>query len=335
MIDLSIIIVNYCCWDSLKKCLLSINEIAQHKVTFEVIIIDNSPVTDLLNEFTKEFENFIFYKNDFNLGFSNGCNKGASLANGNYLLFLNPDTIVSQSSIELLVSAAKENSDYGIISCQPTNINGKNQDINKFFPSLATFSGISRIIYRLFNKNKLNEKFQSRENKVFPDWVSGCILLIEHSFFNKIGEWNEDYWLYYEDVDICKKTQNLGKKVVVLQQTSIIHQHGKSTRINLKTKALTKTEVLISRHVYISNHFRGFYKNIFQFIIVLSTITEKFILALISTFLFFIPKLRVNRVIFMNLLKYYIKVPINNSWLSSRSANFHQNKEIALQVAKN
>jgi hypothetical protein len=331
MEDLSIVIVNYCGWDSLKKCLESIKKITQQNFTFEVIIVDNSPKTILFNQFSKEFENFKFYKNTENYGFANGCNKGASLANGNYLLFLNPDTIVSKESIELLVLEAKQNSDYGIISCQTTNGNGKSQDINKLFPSLATFSGFSRIIYRLFNNYKLRKKFQPKENKVFPDWVSGCVLLIEKNIFNKIGGWNEDYWLYYEDVDICKKVHDLGKKVVVLQQTSIIHQHGKSTRINLITKALTKTEVLISRHVYINNHFTGFYKNLLQFITVLSTITGKLLIAIISTFLFFIPKLRINWLIFGNIITYYSTVFIYKSWLSNRSINFSENKELALQ----
>lgn len=324
--DISIIIVNYCSWGLLKNCLLSLQTIDQNEFTSEIIIIDNSLNNNKLNEFKKQFPNFLFYANNANNGFSHGNNLGVKKAKGNYYLFLNPDTIISKTAILNLFNAAKSNDNFGVVSCQQLNENGKKQGIQKFFPTEFTLFGITRSLFRLFNKKNLNEKFSIQKEQVFPDWASGSILLISKIWFEKVNGWSEDFWLYYEDVDICKRIHILGGKILVLQNTSITHKHGGSSRINLELKALTKAEVIISNHVYIDKHFKGISRYFFQIILMLTILTEKFLLAILVLLLFFIPKFKMNIILFYKLAQYYMHVPLNRSWLSPRSVNFAYNK---------
>tara|TARA_R110001583_G_scaffold18633_1_gene73902 strand:+ start:913 stop:1914 length:1002 start_codon:yes stop_codon:yes gene_type:complete len=322
--DITIIIVNYCSWGLLENCLQSLQIIKHQDFTFEVIVVDNSLDEKKLNEFKQQFSNFIFYANKANTGFSHGNNLGVKKAKGNYYLFLNPDTIISKAALFNLYNAAKNNNDLGVISCQQINENGIKQDIRKLFPTIFTHFGISRALYRLFNKKQLNKKFSTNKEQVFPDWASGSILLIPKIWFDKVNGWSEDFWLYFEDVDICKRIKNLGGKIVILQNTLITHKHGGSSRINLELKALTKAEVIISNHVYINKHFKGIYRSIFHFILMLTILVEKFLLAILGTLFFFIPKLKMNVVLFSKLITYYLQVFLKGTWISQRAVNFQQ-----------
>ena len=120
-------------------------------------------------------------------------------------------------------------------------------------------------IVRAINGKQLRKNIIRKNNILFPDWVSGAVVLISINWFDKIQGWNEDYWMYFEDVDLSKKVADLGGEIALLENVEIIHNHGGSSRINIKTAAITKTEVLISKHVYINNHFKGFQYFLIQY----------------------------------------------------------------------
>ena len=122
--DISIIIVNYKSWAHLQNCLLSLEGIDQDSFSFEVIVVDNHSNDNTLDGFSKEFPAYKFVSNTGNYGFSSGNNFGAQQASGEFLLFLNPDTILKKSAILTMLQLAKENSDYGIVSCTKLNTKG-------------------------------------------------------------------------------------------------------------------------------------------------------------------------------------------------------------------
>ncbi|MDX5583432.1 MAG: glycosyltransferase family 2 protein [Aureibaculum sp.] len=321
-IDISIIIVNYKSWAHLKQCLLSIIKIVDKDLKFEVIIIDNDSNDDKLDKFSDQFPAFTFVLNTGNNGFSNGCNAGAKVAKGEFLLFLNPDTIISKKALKTLFNTAKRYPEYELISCNKTNSKGELEKVSKPLPSFITLFGLTRSIYRLFNKKLLLKSVSNEDNIVFPNWLSGSLILMSKEWFYKLEGWNEDYWMYYEDVDISKRTIDLQGKIALAKDTSIIHNHGGASRINVKTTALTKSEVIISRHIYIRNHFKGGVKFLSQLLLAMIVLIEKFILAVFGLFLFFKPKLLVNVYLFINMLKYYFQAIINRTWLSKRSMNY-------------
>lgn len=320
-IDISIIIVNYKSWKHLENCLESLDKIFSKDFSFEVVVVDNCSSDNMFKVFKNKFLQFNFFENTGNNGFANGCNLGAKKAKGNYFLFLNPDTIISEEPLLKMYSFLKENKRIAVVSCNQLNTNGFYEKNVRFFPSFSTLFGV----FRAINKKKLNSKFSLKNNVLYPDWVSGAVLLINKIWFDKIGGWDEDFWMYYEDVNLSKKVSNLGGRVAVLTDTEIIHNHGGSSRINIKTASITKTEVLISKHVYIRHNYTGIKHFILQFLVVIHNLIEKFLVAAIGVLFFFIPKLRLNVYLYFNLIKYYVSSLLEGTWLSYRSLN-HPNK---------
>jgi GT2 family glycosyltransferase len=321
-LDISIIIVNYRGWKALDECLESIELIISKTFAFEVIIVDNFSNDGQFPVFKQKYSKFTFIENSGNNGFSNGCNFGASIATGNHFLFLNPDTKLTLEALETLLKTAVSHPEIGILSCLQINENDVFYKQNNLFPALGRFFGISRAIFRQLNKSKLEKRFNTTTDLFYPDWVTGAVVFISRNWFDKIKGWNEDYWLYFEDVDLCKKVFDSGGKVAVTRKATIFHQHGGASRLNVKTKALTKTEVIISKHVYISNQFSIGIQIYLQSLLIIGVLLEKTILSVLSLFLFFIPKLKVNRLMFKNLFVYYFNALQKQTWISPRAMNY-------------
>jgi GT2 family glycosyltransferase len=321
-LDISIIIVNYRGWKALNECLDSLKVISTSVLSFEVIIIDNHSNDGELVKFKNKFPKFNFIENSGNNGFSNGCNLGANFAKGEFLFFLNPDTTITEDALETLWKAGTQHPEIGILSCLQIDENNKYYNLKNLFPALGRFFGISRSIFKILKADYLQNKFATKDDLFYPDWVTGAVIFMNQSWFDKVNGWNEDYWLYFEDVDICKKVTEKNGKIAVTTKATIFHKHGGASRINIKTKALTKTEVIISKHVYISNHFCFIEKIILHFLLITGTLLEKTLLSIMSLALFFIPKLKVNRLILLKMVSYYFNALLNQTWISPRAMNY-------------
>ncbi len=227
---ISIIIINYFQLDLLKKCVESI----YHKVSsypFEVILINNSAEEDI-SFFENEYSNLKVVVNG-NYGFSNGNNLGARNSNGEYLLFLNPDTELKTDPFVRLIPEF-EKTKFGAVGLKLYNPDGSFQ---LSFGNELDFNG------EIKNKHE-EEKFYEKDmdfilekeysyNEVrFVDWVTGAALFMQKSVFEKIKGWDERYFLYYEDTDLCKRLRESGLPVFFFPFTKIIHHKGENTNKN-------------------------------------------------------------------------------------------------------
>jgi len=321
-IDISIIIVNYKGWESLRNCLKQLVKISSNSFKYEVIVVDNCSNDGQLEYFLAGFKSVNFYKNTGNNGFANACNYGAKMAKGKYLLFLNPDTLANSLVIEALLQTAQQHVDYGIISCQQIDKNNKSYNHNRLFFAPSRMFGLQKALYKKIHQSELKQRFSKSKKIIFPDWVSGSVVFISRKWFDKVAGWSEDYWMYFEDVDLCKKVTVVGGKVALIKTQKIIHAHGGSTRANYEIKALTKSEVIKSRHVYIHKHFNGFIRFYMQFTIMTNQIISKFFLGFIGLVFFFIPKFKVYRLLAGHIFKYYARLPFKHQWLSKKSVNY-------------
>ncbi|PRZ24018.1 glycosyltransferase family 2 protein [Flavobacterium granuli] len=322
MVDISIIIVNYKSWNDLKDCLKSIVSIDSNRFTIETIVVDNQSNDGRIEDFRTLFPSVFFIENSGNNGFANGCNMGASIAKGNYLFFLNPDTIITENAIYELWNTSSGNSNLGIICCTQINESNKKYNEIRFFPSLKTLFGLSRALLKLIKKRNIKLNYNPEKEIIFPDWATGAVIFMSKDWFTKVKGWTEKYWLYFEDVDLCKKVRDKGGKIGLIRSVFIIHKHGGASRINIKTKALTKTEVLISQHVYFNEHTRGLENFTIQFLLITSILIEKTVLASLGLVFFFIPKLKVNILILKNLIRYYSNAVIKGTWISPRAMDY-------------
>jgi GT2 family glycosyltransferase len=324
--DISIIIVNYRGWNALDECLESIDSINSETFSFEVIIVDNFSNDGQFPVFNQKYLKFTFIENTGNNGFSNGCNFGASIASGNHFLFLNPDTKLTLEALDTLLKTSVLHPEIGILSCLQINENDVFYKQNNLFPAFGRFFGISKSIFRKLKSTKLEKRFNNKNDLFYPDWVTGAVVFISREWFNKIKGWNEDYWLYFEDVDLCKKMYNSGGKVAVTRKATIFHMHGGASRLNIKTKALTKSEVIISKHVYVNNQFSTAAQFYLNSLLIIGVLLEKTLFTALSLFLFFVPKLKVNRLMLINLSVYYFSAIQKQTWMSPRASNYLKSK---------
>jgi GT2 family glycosyltransferase len=225
-----------------------------------------------------------------------------------------------ESEVEKLLGIAKQNIDFTIISCRQQNEKGRESVAFGEFPSITNLTGLQRAIFKRHPSDFRNQKSAI----ILPDWISGSVMMIRNETYRKLGGFDEDFWMYFEDVDLCKRVSNMDSRIAFCNNIIIEHNHGGSSRINLKTTSLTKTEVHISRHVYISKHKTALEKLLIQTFLVLNNLLSGGIMALLGLLLFFIPKVFSRTMIYSRLIRYYAGALLRMSWISPRSANFHK-----------
>ena len=241
--DLSIVTVNFRSWDKLARLVASLPPC-------EVIVVDNVSGDGLLPAFPAAHPHVRFIENDGNWGFADGCNVGAREASGEFLLFLNPDAEDPGGGIAKLLAVARAHPEAAIFTARQVDEAGHGQKAFDVFPSLATLFGFARALIR---KDPRRERAAYRE----IDWVSGSALLIRRSVFVSLGGFANGFWMYSEDVDLCRRARNAGHRVAFVGEATLVHAHGGATRRDSATSALTRSEVVISRHYYASRHFGG------------------------------------------------------------------------------
>jgi GT2 family glycosyltransferase len=188
------------------------------------------------------------------------------------------------------------------------------------FITIGMLTGPGRAIARLLNGKNVGPGIS--ENLILPDWISGSVIMIKSTFFKELGGFDEDFFMYFEDMDLCNRARRLGSEIFYFTNITIRHNHGGSSRINSKISAITKTEVAISGHIYISKHLEGFRKVLAQILLVINNLVFGIINALFGIVLFFKPKLFVKTMVLAMLARYYIFALLRKTWRSPRSINY-------------
>lgn len=254
MTSLSIVIVSYRCWQRLDACLQSIQ--AQSLDFLEVIVVDNHSNDGKIAPFMQAHTTVHFIQQDFNGGFAQACNKGASIANGEWILFLNPDTILEPDTLSPLIQKTNSEPDWKLIGIKQLDEKGKDTYPFGLFLQWWNVWPPIRSIQRLIGGKKYSKKQWSADSISYPDWISGSFVLIRASDIKTIGGWDERFWMYCEDMDLSKAAEKLGWKRVMYNEIKCIHSHGGSSRINPKVKAITKSAVILSNFKYINKHMK-------------------------------------------------------------------------------
>lgn len=267
------------------------------------------------------FPAFTFILNSGNNGFSNGCNLGAAKSTGSVLLFLNPDTIVTSEALFDMLVEVRVRPEYSIVSCGQIREDGsKDRPYGKFL-TFFTLTGWQRTIRRLYF-GKIENLIRQTKHYIYPDWVSGSVIMIKRSSFFALGQWDDDFWMYFEDVDLCHRAKLRNGEIVKLRNCVIRHIHGGSSRINPQITALTKTEVQISRHLYISKYEDYWCASCMHSLLILDSLLLGLLPSLLGLLFFFVGKLNIYTQIYFRLVNYYFGVLKTGRWISKRSVNY-------------
>jgi GT2 family glycosyltransferase len=222
--DLSIIIVNYNTKDLLASCIDSILK-SNPKVSFEIIVVDNAS-TDGSAQWLEKAQGgkirSILHKK--NLGFSKANNSGIKKAVGQYILLLNSDTHVKRGAIDTLVEFAKHTPGTGAVGSKLLNPDGTTQS------SVFRLPDLTRTIkqYWLGKKHLLDKYAPHGDKPSLVESVVGAAMLITPRARKEAGLLDERYFMYFEDLDYCRKLSNVGLKVYYLPGSEVYHLHGAS-----------------------------------------------------------------------------------------------------------
>lgn len=226
--DISIVIVSYNCLEPLKACLNSIE--FQNGPLAEVIVVDNASV-DGAEAYLKSTGLKVIFPGK-NIGFGAGVNLGAKSATGTYLFFLNPDTELPPDVLAELMKFASLNPDFGLISGLLLDNSGQIQISAREFPSRRDFlfgRGTPFFKLGLTGEKKAGYISEIGDKPRQVPAVSGTALFVRRELFERLGGFDERFFMYLEDIDLCRRIAAEGRSVWVLPSAKILHSWRKSS----------------------------------------------------------------------------------------------------------
>ncbi len=249
--DVSVIVVNYRSREKTRGCLLSLRKADFSGILHEIIVVDNSEENDFDEAFRKEFPEATFLWSGKNLGMGSGNNCGARDAKGSFFLILNPDTVIRPDVVRVLFNFMKDREDVGIAGPKLLNPDGTLQYSCLRFPKLwtpilrRTFLG--RFAPRHLGRYLMTDFDHGSERNV--DWMIGSCLMIRADFYRKAGGFDERFFMYFEDIDLCRRSWRGGLRVVYYPRAVVVHDHARgSARMRWFIAPFTST--LAREHIW-------------------------------------------------------------------------------------
>ena len=231
--DVAIIILNYNSSHYTLACVNSIyNEKLSNLIDFEVIVVDNNSDSkdyDYLKRNLQKHANLKIKRNEVNSGFGGGNMFGFSFSYSRYTLFLNNDTLINKTTISDLYNYMEQHPEVGVCSAQNYDTNGN------FVPSFDHFKGIRKLLLgrsflEYFFSNTHPKRKLKHNRPIEVDFINGACMFFRTTVFTKVGGFDTEIFLYFEEMDICQRIKHIGYKNVLLGNTSIIHDQGGSTQ---------------------------------------------------------------------------------------------------------
>ena len=245
---LSIIIVTWNTAKITQKCVQTINKYLDNP---EIVVVDNGSKDNTVELLSKE-KNVKIIKNNANLGFSKGNNIGLKHASNEYIVFMNSDIELIDDSINNLLDYFIGKNNIGIIG--PKFLNPDHSPQASVFPKQSIINAFKEFY---LNKKHTYTKYIPNTESPIKVWaISGGFILTRKSFFESIGSWNEKYFFYFEDMDLCRKVNKISKDVVYYPLCQIIHRHGASG-VNLTNPDNQWRRLIpssIKYHGYLNHH---------------------------------------------------------------------------------
>lgn len=231
MPQLSVIILNFNTFVHMKTCVDSLVRMYEKEITqglFEIVLVDNGSTDESYKKLSEAFSQRKYVcviKNEHNLGFAKGCNQGAKTAKGAYVLFLNSDTVVSDRGFLDLLSYCEGHPETGVVGGRLVGVDGR---VEK---SAGRFYSLPITILELVLGDFLALSRYSPKKEEDVDWVSGGCMMVRKKLFDELGGFDEGYFMYLEDMDLCLRVRQKGYAVHFSPACRVTHVgQGSSSR---------------------------------------------------------------------------------------------------------
>lgn len=312
---LSVIIINYNLEEEINNCLNSLlktlDKVEKLSQSFEIIIVDNNSPNKSLSLLEEKYksEKIHFFYSEKNLGFGKGCNLGASKAKGEFLLFLNPDTIVEEDIFTTIIDLFKSEKKIGIIG-------PKQQTRKPFFDFSAGF--YPNIFFELLNLFGLGVFFEgflvnlltkfSSKDFFNVYWILGAAIFIRKDLFDTIDGFDKDYFMFFEEVDLCRRVYRRGYKIVYYHKLKIHHIGSVSGKRNY---FLYTVRTYASKYLFLTKHYKFPLKQILITLLHIQLISQIIIWSLLSPFSFDKSKQKIRSFLYLISHKLQNEIDIN------------------------
>jgi len=231
--QLSVIILNYNVRYFLELCVLSVQE-ALLNIDAEIIVVDNNSSDDSCEMMKSRFPNVKLIENATNSGFPKGNNIGVAQAKGDYICILNPDTVVAEDTFEKILAFAEKQTNLGILGCKL--IDGTGNFLLESKRGVPTpWVAITKIfgLYQFFPKSSVFNRYYAQhisENETGKvDILVGAFMVIKRDLYLEVGGFDENCFMYSDDIDLSYMVLKKGKSNYYFHETSVIHYKGEST----------------------------------------------------------------------------------------------------------
>ena len=249
--DVSIIIVNYNTKKLLQNCIQSIFEKTVN-LSFEVIVIDNASSDGSQEMVINYFPKVVLLASQENMGFGKANNLGVTMSNGNYLFFLNSDTLLLNNAVKIFYDFFESNNNKGFSIAGSVLLDSDLVPVHSSgcFPS--QYSVLKEVFCNYVNVGKYFKSIQERlffdDDDCFEvDYITGANLFIKKNVFNLVGGFDPDFFMYYEDTDIQKRMQKLELKRILINGPKIIHLEGGSNSFPVFS---AKRRIMVTNSLY-------------------------------------------------------------------------------------
>ncbi len=226
---ISFIIVS---WNTCEKTCACVASLRKYMPEHELIVVDNNSADDSCEQLKERFPDVKLIENNDNRGFGTANNQGAEIATGDVYCFINSDAELPDESLGRLAGLLLQNPSIGATGPRVIRGDGTFEYSYGRFPTYGAC--LVRFGFEFFLPFKTlfdaREKYWRRRfrSALQVDWVSGCCLLMHAGLFKEMGGWDERYFAYFEDVELCRRVSHAGNKVVYDPQATIIHHHKAS-----------------------------------------------------------------------------------------------------------
>jgi GT2 family glycosyltransferase len=231
-IELSIIIINWNSAGYLRECIASIYAHTA-QMLFEIIVVDNASFDGAREMLRQEFPEVIFIQSNQNVGFSKANNLAYEKSSGSALLFLNPDTVVLNSAIAMMYSHLNSSPRIGAVGSGVLNTDLSLQThYVQAFPTILNQVLVSESAKRMFPKSSLwglRPILEYDGHPVDVEVIAGSCVMVKREVFEETGRFDEDYFMYSEDVALCFAIRKCGYQIHYVREASVIHHGGKSS----------------------------------------------------------------------------------------------------------
>jgi len=232
--DLSVVIVNWNVRDLLRCCLHSVQaEVAAADVAAEIIVVDSASTDGSPRMVQAEFPQVHLIASQQNLGYAGGNNTGVAAASGRYLFLLNPDTELEAGALARMLAYMEVHPAVGALGPQLLWPDGSTQSSRRRFPTRGSLFWESTLLAQWFPRNRHLRRYHFLDRPADQpqqvDWMVGAAILIRREAWQQVGPIDEQFFMYFEETDWCRRSATAGWQIHYLPAARIIHHEGKSS----------------------------------------------------------------------------------------------------------